>query len=325
VLEKAEPPGWRVYRTYWRRISEKWAGKRLDEVTASDINGFITEMKKTTVVRSRKIYRNGHCAHMHAVSAFRSLYRHAEDDRLFTVETNPARKVEKPARAPSTRQAIPDVQLAQINEVVATGGDDPELDSLLLRLHVETACRRGGALALRACDLDPEQGLILLREKRNTERWQPVSATLMRHLLAHAAERGAAADPTGPLFRHRNGKPMSESRYKTLWKRVGKRLPWVATRGVTTHWLRHTTITWGERNFGEAVAGAYAGHAPKGGSEATTTSIYTKATLGEVAAAVAALTGEPHPMADMVDAAFTEAIAASVAAGLTAETAAAPA
>src|SRR5690242_9035843 len=34
-------------------------------------------------------------------------------------------------------------------------GDDPELDTLILRLHTETACRRGGALALRPQDLDP--------------------------------------------------------------------------------------------------------------------------------------------------------------------------
>ena len=32
-----------------------------------------------------------------------------------------------------------------------TTGDDPELDTLL-RLHTETACRRGGALALRLAE-----------------------------------------------------------------------------------------------------------------------------------------------------------------------------
>ena len=48
------------------------------------------------------------------------------------------------------------------------------LDSLILRLHTETACRRGGALALRPADLDPDQCLILLHEKGETVRWQPV-------------------------------------------------------------------------------------------------------------------------------------------------------
>jgi hypothetical protein len=49
--------------------------------------------------------------------------------------------------------------------------------------------------------------------------------------------------------------------------------------------------------------------------------LYTKATLGEIATALSALTREHHPLAEAVDEVFTEAIAASVAAGLVAETA----
>jgi hypothetical protein len=33
-----------------------------------------------------------------------------------------------------------------------------------LRLHTETACRRGGALALRPRDLDPNQHLVLVAQ-----------------------------------------------------------------------------------------------------------------------------------------------------------------
>ena len=51
----------------------------------------------------------------------------------------------KPRRLPSTRRAVPDTRLAEINEAAATTGDDPELDAVLLRLHTETACRRGDA------------------------------------------------------------------------------------------------------------------------------------------------------------------------------------
>ena len=59
---------------------------------------------------------------------------------------------------------------------------------------------------------------------------------------------------------------------------------------------RHTTLTWIERNFGYAVARAYAGHTD-GGSETGATATYVRASLAEVAAALAALTGEPHPLA----------------------------
>lgn len=59
---------------------------------------------------------------------------------------------------------------------------------------------------------------------------------------------------------------------------------------------RHTTLTWVERNFGYAVARAYAGHTDRG-SDAGATTTYVRATVSEVATALAALTGEPHPLA----------------------------
>ncbi len=83
---------------------------------------------------------------------------------------------------------MPDTRLAQINEIAATTGDDPELDTLLLRTPGE-ACRRGGALALRPSDLDPAQCLVRLREKGETVRWQPVSPTLMARLIQHGQKR----------------------------------------------------------------------------------------------------------------------------------------
>ena len=202
--------------------------------------------------------------------------------------------MDKPRRLPSTRRAVADKRLAEINHAAATTGDDPELDTLLLRLHTETACRRGGALALRPQDLDPEQCLILLREKGETVRWQPVSPTLMAALLGHAGERHAP--PDGQLLRYRNGRRITYRRYDHLWERLGRYLPWVRAQQISMHWIRHTTLTWVERNFGYAVAKAYAGHTDNG-SDAGATATYVRATTHEVATALAALTGEPHPLA----------------------------
>ena len=58
----------------------------------------------------------------------------------------------------------------------------------------------------------------------------------------------------------------------------------------------HSTLTWVERNFGYAVAKAYAGHTDTG-SDTGATATYVRATIHEVAAALAALTEEPHPLA----------------------------
>ena len=62
------------------------------------------------------------------------------------------------------------------------------------------------------------------------------------------------------------------------------------------HWIRHTTLTWVERHFG------YASPRPTRATptaEATpdATSTYVRASVHEVATALAALTGEPHPLA----------------------------
>jgi integrase len=133
--------------------------------------------------------------------------------------------------------------------MVLASGHDTALDALLLRLHVETACRVGGALALRMRDLDLRLCLVLLREKGGTQRWQPVSPTLATALARHALDRGATG-PDDPLLRGRNHRPITRSRYDSLWQRIHSALPWTAAQGVTTHWLRHTTLTWVERNYG---------------------------------------------------------------------------
>jgi integrase/recombinase XerC len=282
----------RAYGSYWNRVLDEWGGRRLDEPTPSEIRQLMIHVK--THVVHRRNARGGRSAAEHLVAALRCLYQRAVDDGLITEAGNPARKVAKPRRLPTTRHALPSARLTEINETAAATGDDPELDTLILRLHTETACRRGGALALRPQDLDPDQCLILLREKGETIRWQPVSPTLMGRLIEHGEQRHAPRD--GRLLRYADGRPITHRRYDHLWTRIGGHLPWAAAQGISTHWIRHTTLTWVERNFGHAVAHAYAGHTD-GGSDVGATATYVRASLAEVAAALAALTGEPHPLA----------------------------
>lgn len=291
-VSNAVPAGTqRVYSTYWRRVVEVWGDRRIDEPTALEIKQLAEDVRQQVVLRKNS--RGGRTAAEHMISALRCVYQHAINDGLLSANDNPAKRVAKPRRLASTRRAIPDAQLAEINHAGGSTGNDPELDLLLLRLHTETACRRGGALALTPGDVDADQCLVRLREKGETVRWQPVSPTLVRRLINHQQQRGHG-DPSAQLLRYRNGQPITARRYDHLWQRIGKELPWVATQQVSTHWLRHTTLTWVERNCGYAVARAYAGH--DGRSDAGTTSTYVRADLPEVAAALAALTGEPHPL-----------------------------
>jgi integrase/recombinase XerC len=198
----------RACGSYWNRVIEHWGDRRLDEPTASEIRQLMTYVKTHGVARRNA--RGGRSAEEHLVAALRCLYQRAVDEGLINGADNPARKVAKPRRLPTTRRAFPDTRLAEINAAAAATGDDPELDTLLLRLHTETACRRGGALALRPQDLDADQCLILLREKGETVRWQPVSPTLMGRLAGHARERHASLG--GQLLRYANGRPITSRR-----------------------------------------------------------------------------------------------------------------
>ncbi len=282
----------RVYGSYWNRLREHWGTRRLDEPTPSEVKQLSEYMRAHAV--KRRNGRGGRLASEHLIAALRCLYNHAIADGVIRETDNPASKVAKPRRLQSTRRAVPADRIDEINQAASRSGNDPQLDSLILRIHEETACRRGGALALTPADLDPDQCLVLLNEKGGTQRWQPVSPTLMGHLLAHAAERGAPKN--GQLLRYRNGQPCTYRRYDHLWRRLGGLLPWVAVQGITAHWLRHTTLTWVERHFGYAVARAYAGHTETSG-DVGTTATYIRADISEVAAALSALTGERHPLA----------------------------
>jgi integrase len=291
VIAAAGPGASRTYGSYWARMITMWGTRALDEVAASDIEALQHAMAASA--RSRRNARNGRHAGEHVVAAARAVYNRAVADGLIAPSASPAHRVPEPRRLPNTRRALTASELAQINAAARASGNDAILDALLLRLHTETACRRGGALAIRLADLDTDRCLVRLREKGNTLRWQPISPPLTDCLLEHAAARGALL-PTDPLLRYRDGRPLTTRRYDHLWHRLGDQLPWVATHGISTHWLRHTTLTWVERHFSYGIARAYAGHTDTTGPATTT---YIKATLHEVATALAAMTGHPHPLA----------------------------
>ncbi|GAA4737869.1 tyrosine-type recombinase/integrase [Phytohabitans rumicis] len=290
VMAAAGPGARRTYGSYWTRMAQAWGDRPLDAVAASDIEALQHEIIAGAC--SRRTSRGGRHAGEHVIAAARAVYTRAIADGLIDPGASPAHRVVKPRRLPSTRRALTPSELEEINLAARCTGNDVILDALLLRLHTETACRRGGALGLRLVDLDVDRGLVRLREKGGTQRWQPITLDLATSLADHAACRGAVL-PTDGLLRFRNGSALTSRRYDHLWHRLGQQIPWVAAQGVSTHWLRHTTLTWVERHFGYGVARAYAGHTDRKGPATTT---YIKADLQAVATALAAMTGQPHPL-----------------------------
>jgi integrase len=295
VVEAAAPPGCRrTYATYWHQLVARLGTRPVGEVRTSELLAVAAQAEAGALRRRNS--RDGRSARENCVAGMRYFFNLAVQDGLRP--DNPALAVPKPRRLPSPRRPLTAPEVEQLWQVTAAGGDDPLLDTLLLRFHLETGARRGGALALRLPDLLVTGQQVRLREKGGTVRLQPVSATLLQALAEHAAARGARAGDEA-VFRYRprrgdtTGAPLTRRRYNTLAARWQAALPWAADYGVSPHWLRHTSIAAVERVAGFGVARAFAGHA----TPAETTTTYITAAPEEVARAVSWLTGEPHPLA----------------------------
>jgi integrase/recombinase XerC len=96
----------RAYGSYWNRVIEHWGDRCLDEPMPSEIRQLMVHVKSHVVARRNA--RGGRSAAEHLIAALRCLYRHAADDGLITQADNPALKVDKPRRRPSTRRAVAD-------------------------------------------------------------------------------------------------------------------------------------------------------------------------------------------------------------------------
>ncbi|WP_410813520.1 tyrosine-type recombinase/integrase [Micromonospora sp. 067-2] len=205
IVEAAASPGTRrTYGSSWCRMAVALGERRIDVVSASDLEALMRQA--AAGARPRRNSRNGRLAGEHLVAAARAFYNRAIADGYLTVVDSPAHRVRKPRRLPNTRRALTPGELSDINAAARSGGKDIVLDALLLRLHTETAYRRSGTLALRLVDLDTDHALIRLREKGGTQRWQPITPMLASRLSDYARARGAVA-PTDALLRYRNGNP----------------------------------------------------------------------------------------------------------------------
>lgn len=277
-----------TYGTYWRLAEEMIGSRPIDKVTVDDCEAIVVEAGKRA--QARRPGSIGRSSRENCVAALRALFKRAKRARL--VAESPAAELGKPSRLPSRRRALTDDELAEAIEAVRMCSRDLDLDLLLVEFHLESGARREGALNLTLDDLDERRSTVWLREKFSKQREQPITPSLLARTRTLAVARGAARG-TDKVFRSTRGRPISRKRYCTLFGNVQAALPWSVRTPVTTHVLRHTAGTAVERVAGKAVAESFLGHAP-----ATTTDIYTQATLGEVAAVVAYLTGEPHPLAD---------------------------
>lgn len=277
----------RTYRPYWRLAATHLGNRRLAEITLIDLHA-VVDAAGERATRNRP-GSTGRAPRETCVAALRAVFQRAHAAGL--IVNNPTVGLTKPRRARSRRRALDDGELAELIGAVRTISRDPDLDLLLIRFHLESGVRREGALSLRHCDIDSRRATVWLREKADSQREQPVSPSLVTLLERHATNRGDG-DPDGLAFRTRSGRPVSTRHYDALFGRARTCLPWSERTPVSAHVLRHTAVTAVGRLAGYPVAQAFAGHAPP-----SVTGRYLHASLTEIAAAIATLTGEPHPLA----------------------------
>ncbi len=110
----------KAYGSYWNRVTDQWGSRCIDEPTPSEIRQLVQHVRANVVPRRNS--RGGRSAAEHLIAALRCMYKHAEEDGLLNPADNPARKVDKPRRLPSTRRAVADKRLAEINHAAATTG-----------------------------------------------------------------------------------------------------------------------------------------------------------------------------------------------------------
>lgn len=292
VRDGYKPRTQRTYNSYWKLLVELHGDLPLNRVTVDDLIAVANEAERRA--RTRRAGSDGRASRESCVAAMRGVFTRAHTAGLVT--TNLARKVEKPRRLPNRRRAYSPSEIEDVWKAVAITTRDPDLHLFLVRFHLESGARRQGAINLRLGDIDPDRQTIWLREKFGAEREQPVSRSLIDATLQLARTRGAVNPDDRALrtARRRNGTccGISDRTYDRLFERAQEHIPWAQRTPVCAHALRHTAIKAVDRLAGPTVAQGFAGHAAT-----SVTGVYTRASLGEIAAAVAVLTGEPHPLA----------------------------
>jgi len=189
----------------------------------------------------RDIYKIDSRSAAKAISALRSFFRFAMDERL--VSDNPAAVIECPKR----RVKLPDVMDREIIEVLLDTIDKESFlgarDRCLFELIYSAGLRVSEAAGLNIKDVDIEGGTAKVTGKGNKERLvlfgQEAAKNIKSYLYETRAHLAGKTNKSDALFIGRNGKRLSR---KGIWKNYAK---WASLAGTSSrlHTLRHSFAT----------------------------------------------------------------------------------
>ena len=295
----------RTYMSHWRALESAHGEQLISEVTDEELLALAEEAREAGIRwaqrRNEKRRKkglpefevDGSSAFKSRLTAFAAAFSYAVKNGQ--LDRNPVTPLfDDSQRLASFRYALSPAEVDELMQVAQNGGDDPVLDHLILWTLLETACRAGGLMKMQLQDIDVDQQLLTLSEKRSKSRYQPVTRELAQALVDFAKSRGATL-PSDAVFRFQHTSrsacmPINHRRLDTMWARIYKELRWAEEKCVTAHTLRHTTLTYVDRAVSPTVARLFAGHGLD-----TTTEHYTKVTVPEVCRAHEIIFARQHP------------------------------
>lgn len=165
-------------------------------------------------------------------SCLRTFFAYARDAGW--TQANPARLLRLARCAgPAPRGLTRDEQDRLLGTLIAAQGRAARTDHLLVDLLLSTGIRLSAALALTDADVDIARSEIVVRRAKGDRVERVVMGTHVRdHLIGFLAERSP-----GPLFRGRDGRPLS-SRHAA--RRIAAWMDRAGIRRVNVHQLRHS-------------------------------------------------------------------------------------
>jgi integrase/recombinase XerD len=176
-----------------------------------------------------------------AISALRSFYRFAMDERL--VESNPADVLESPKRKLNIPEVMDKKTIENLLNVIDTSKPQGCRDRCLFELIYSAGLRVSEAVGLNIKDVDIEGEFAKVRGKGNKERivlfGKEAAEKLKQYLQFARPELAGKINKTHALFIGRNGNRLSR---KGIWKNYAK-FACLAGTSSHIHTLRHSFAT----------------------------------------------------------------------------------
>ncbi len=216
------------YRPCIERAVEHFGNKFIKEITAEDINRFVTDFsKKYTALKTVKMQRSV----INLIFNFAALKGY--------ISSNPCLYVPLPKNLTKSQRVLPEVdEVEKIKKSIkCTFG-------LYAYLLLCTGMRRGEALALTSDDIDFNNNVIHINKSvihisNKPEVVLPKTAAGIRDVILPDCLKTVLPKTKGILFSNENGEYLHQSNFNRLWKKYKEE----SGVSITPHQLRHAYAT----------------------------------------------------------------------------------